>query len=98
MEDAVRVIRELDDEGNDWLPSPWLRAVLTATPERALVREVVCVDVEIGDEGLEELGQDRFHFYEQHLPPPLHGLGYFPTREAAVTALARALAIWGRAS
>jgi uncharacterized protein (TIGR02996 family) len=99
------------------VPSPWLRSVLTATPERALVREVVCSDAvphefpghsrpfswcrASNDDDPPYYGAARIPYPIFDLMPdtmPSSAWRYFPTREAAVTALARALALWGRSA
>jgi uncharacterized protein (TIGR02996 family) len=106
-------------------PSAWLRAVLTATPERGLIAEVAPADREPEPDAGAFLSGRCYDWYDgaqltdadnrSILPAPLFALvaeesknlygGYlggtcyaeFPTRGAAILALARALVRWGRA-
>lgn len=84
-------------------PSWWLRAVLTATPERDLIREIVPLDkVPFVYTDQPKYGWDRGRPGRpvEVLPPVvfdrLESPNVYDTRDAALTALGRAIVAWAR--
>lgn len=74
-------------------PSPWLRALLTATPERALIREVFPRNLAPWEDH-----EHHWSWSGTELPYVIRrpDLGPYPTHDGAVTAMGRSIVTWAR--